>query len=81
MTHAQRRAAERYGLRVRGQDFAQIIEQVQLGVAIKLGPRGRRKSIYLVTVQGQEAIVVYNRLDKWVLTFLPPEWAWSRCPR
>jgi hypothetical protein len=78
ISHAQIRAQERYGLYVTGRDFADIVEQVQNGRAIKLGPRGRHTSVYLVTVQEQDCVVAYNRKAKKVLTFLPlvdPQWA------
>lgn len=74
MTHARERARQRYGIELTGEDFRSIEEQVVVGHAIKLGPKGRRTSIYLVTVQGQDMVVVYNRREAFVITVLPIEW-------
>ncbi|MGZ3686828.1 MAG: hypothetical protein ACXWPM_01100 [Bdellovibrionota bacterium] len=74
MTHAALRARERYGIQVRPEDFDSIREQIRVGRAIKLGRKGSRTSIYLVTVQGGDAVVVYNRRAKFVITFLPLAW-------
>lgn len=75
--HARIRALERYGLHVNVDDFRAISEQITEGQARKLGFKGRRTSIYVVHVQGREAIIVYNRAAKITLTFLPIE-DWKR---
>ena len=72
--HAQVRAFERYGMEVGAADFTEIQEQITNGSATKLGKTGRRTSIYKVTVQGRDAVIVYNRAVKVVITFLPLEW-------
>lgn len=72
--HARQRALERYGLDVNDDDFRSISEQVTCGRAIKLGRQGSATSVYLVTVQGKDAVVVYRRQSKCVITFLPLTW-------
>lgn len=72
--HARLRAKQRYGLTVGAEDARAIREQVMSGRALKLGKTGRRTSVYLVTVQQQDCVVVYNRGAKIVITFLPLNW-------
>jgi hypothetical protein len=72
--HACVRAKERYGLQVGKEDFEAISRQIADGIALKLGRKRRRTSVYLVTVQGTDAVVVYNRRSKCVITFLPLDW-------
>jgi len=74
MTHAQARALERYHLHVYTADFESIQRQIRDGEAVKVGEQGKRTSVYRVTVQGIEALVVYNRRGKYVVTFLPMSW-------
>jgi hypothetical protein len=79
MTHAQERALERYNLHVYTADFVSIQQQIRDGEAEKIRGRGRTSCIYRVMVQGIICIVVYNRRDKYVVTFLPANWEDSRC--
>lgn len=78
MTHAQVRARERYGLDVYTADFRDIENQITNGEAKKVGIKGRTTSIYEIVVQGIAAVIVYNRRTKFVITFLPIDWMWSR---
>ncbi len=74
MSHAQERARERYGLNIYTADIRDIQDQIRDGRAVKVGLKGRITSIYQVVVQGIDAVVVYNRRTKLVITFLPLEW-------
>jgi len=74
MTHAQERALERYNLHVYTEDFVAIQRQIRDGDAVKVGEQGTNTSVYKVMVQGIEALVVYNRRGKYVVTFLPRTW-------
>lgn len=65
---------ERYGIEVSDEDSRSIADQIREGRALKLGHHGRSTSIYLITIQGLDAVIVYNRKVKSVITFLPLQW-------
>jgi hypothetical protein len=71
MTHAQRRAIERYGLYLRAADFRFIREQIRDGLALKLKKLRGRRGIYLVNVQDDSIVVIYDRRTARTITVLP----------
>lgn len=72
--HARIRARERYSLAIYQDDFDGIAEQITDGRAEKLKKITKNQSVYRVNVQNKVCIVVYDRLTKAVITFLPTEW-------
>jgi hypothetical protein len=71
--HAKRRAAERYGLELNRHDMRTLVEQIQHGDAEFIERQSLRVSVWWVTVGGKRCRVVYDRLRKTIVTFLPEE--------
>lgn len=65
------RAQERYGLHITPWDIRCVITQVTDGHALKLRKISQQLAVYLVTVQGHDCRIVYNRYRKFIITFLP----------
>lgn len=72
--HARQRARERYGLELTDQDIERIgaeIELGRLGCAEFIENQGGYRSLWLVGLNGKDAVVAYNERTHRVATFLP----------
>lgn len=69
--HARRRALERYELDLNRHDLREVVESIQAGKATFVRRQSLRVSIWEVTVKGQACRVVYDKLRKTIVTFLP----------
>lgn len=71
--HAKRRALERYDLALNRDDLRAWVKQIQEGQARKLEQQSLRVGKYVITHQGQEVVVIYDRHRKTIVTCLPPK--------
>jgi len=71
--HAIRRAAERYGLRIGKRTLQRLVADIQQGRGTFIRRQSNRVSLWQLNVEGRPVRVVYDRLRKTIVTFLPPE--------
>ena len=71
--HAIMRASERYSLNLSMADIERLELRIRLqgGDAFFLDRSSRKRSIWLVRVEGVNCVVVYNNAQKCLSTFLP----------
>jgi hypothetical protein len=71
--HATMRARERYNIDLSAEDIERLELRIRLqgGDAFFLERSSRKRSIWLVRVEGCNCVVVYNNAQKCVSTFLP----------
>lgn len=69
--HAKRRAAERYGLNMIQRLHRQIVQQIQAGQATPQGRLTNTRTRFEVEVEGQRPRVIYDRVQKNLVTILP----------
>ena len=70
LVHAPQRARQRYGVSLDAMDFEGIRNQIHRGEAMLLDDQVL-KAIYKVVVRGTEMRVVYNTVNRRVVTVLP----------
>jgi hypothetical protein len=68
--HARRRAIERYDLWLTRREYEQMIQEIQQGKHLLLQRESCSRTHWLVSGQ---YIVVYEKVRKGIVTFLPPE--------
>jgi len=71
--HAVRRAAERYGLSMNHRKLRILVDDIQKGRGEFVRRQSHRVSIWRIDVEGHSVRVVYDKLRKTIVTFLPPE--------
>lgn len=71
--HAKKRALERYGIDLNRHKRQEIINKIQDGIAILVRKQSHRIFIFSLKFEGQEVVVVYDRLRKTLASFLPLE--------
>lgn len=69
-THARQRAEERYNVRCTTMEFEDLRAQIVQGRATLVDDQVI-KGIYKVKLRGQDAYVVYHRITRKIITFLP----------
>jgi hypothetical protein len=69
--HAKKRAKERYGLDLNRTQLQEIIGKCRNGSAKLLRHHSLRVREFLVAWQGLELRVLYDKLRKEIITFLP----------
>lgn len=72
-SHAKRRALERYGLQLNRFDIKTIIKMIQTQNAFFIESQSHRLKKYQITYKSTTAIVIYDKLRKEIVTFLPKE--------
>lgn len=71
--HAMRRAIERYGLPIGEHGLAEIVAKIRRGESEFVMNRTHRLSIHKVVYNGVDVIVMYDRNEHAVCTFLLEE--------
>lgn len=74
--HAKRRCMERYGLEINRHDIRDIVGMIQSGdrtKATKKEDQSQRVSVWIVKFRGIDVKVVYDRVRKTLVSFLPME--------
>lgn len=69
--HAKRRAFERYGIVLNEDELKQIASYIRKGKADLIRKRSNRVSVYMVRWKDKSYPVVYDRLRRTIVTFLP----------
>lgn len=72
--HAAERADSRFGIHYNRHVRREIIKQIQSQKATFIDKQSLRLSRWLVKVEDQDVVVVYDKNRKEVVTFLKPEW-------
>lgn len=71
--HAQKRAAERFGLFLNRDQLNALVKQIQTGYALLVEKQSNRVSVWRVSLpDGGSANVVYDKQRHTIVTFLPP---------
>jgi hypothetical protein len=71
--HAKRRAAERFDLNLNRHDLAKLVQDIQLGRGVFVERQSHRVSVWNVAIGERRVNVVYDKLRKTIVTFLPKE--------
>jgi len=69
--HARARAAQRFGMIVTNAQMDDIVGQIQSGSATFVDKESNRVSLWRVKLEGDSFDVVYDKLRKTVVSFLP----------
>jgi hypothetical protein len=70
--HSSRRIYERYGTDILLVDYQKMINKIREGDATFLQRMSRSRSIFKVELNGTLFIVVYDKNNHNIVTFLPP---------
>lgn len=74
VSHALRRARDRYDLDLNEEDLNAMVRQIQTKTnAQHIYTQSNRVTLWLVQYQGQQCRVVYDRSRKVIVSFLPKE--------
>ena len=69
--HAKQRASEHFGISLTKDKINSIIKQIESGKANAIDHDIDGTSMYIVTVEGQEMVVVYKHYAKVIVTVKP----------
>lgn len=71
--HSIGRGAERYGMKLSGTDLGKICGLIQTSQSTLVEKQSNRISVHLVTYNGEQIPVVYDKKRKSIATVLPKE--------
>lgn len=71
MSHAQRRAQLRYGIKLDTNEFKELRRQITEGEAKKIQRKSKNVGIYICILNSTKLIVVYHKAKKFFITVLP----------
>ena len=69
--HAKRRAYERYALELSKYDLGQAVNDIRCGKSTNHRRISNRLSRHTLTICGKSCRVIYDRMRKQIVTFLP----------
>ena len=69
--HAIKRALQRYDLDINQEKLVELVQSIQNGKAKFLEKQSLRVSIFEVEVNGKKTRVVYDKIRKTIVSFLP----------
>lgn len=72
--HAKRRAFERYGLQLNRAAYQALVAQIHSGQSVCVERQSLRIAVHRVVYEQQVYHVVYDRVRKTIVTFLPKEY-------
>lgn len=71
--HASRRAAERYGMKFGRAEQREFVKAIQTGKSTVIEKQSHRVTVHELIIEGEPVRVVYDRIRKTIVTFLPFE--------
>lgn len=71
--HFKKRLFERYGLNINREEMTDLVKQITDGKAYFVRKSTNRISIFIVTYQGKEITVAYDKGRKQVVSAIPSE--------
>lgn len=71
--HAKRRAELRYGVILNREKYASVIEQIKTGKWINRKKSSNNRWLYIIDVDGEETLVVYDKKRQELVTVLPKD--------
>lgn len=73
LQHAFRRGAQRYGVFLSEESFAELVDQIQTGRGEFVERQSKRVSKWQVQYDGTPMTVIYDKKRKTIVTVLPPK--------
>jgi hypothetical protein len=68
--HAIRRCGERLGITLTDNEYDNLVKTIQEGNATHHSKQSNRVSRFIITLHGEEVIVVYDKHRKTIVTFM-----------